>query len=152
MTEVEAIHARLNSDSTLTTLLTGGVKLYRDLPTAGISRQSMANAYGADGRLKPIAVVRGRAVVPTNTLRDADGQYTSTRQIVEIWFYDDPAAGYDTLYSAAERAYFLLQDRPVTDTFNVSLVNEINDEREPAMQQSCMLRRDYEIIGRKKTA
>lgn len=152
MTEVEDIHTRLSADSTLTTLLTGGVKLYRDLPAEGISRQSMPSAYTSAGILKPIGVVRGRAIVPTNTLRDRDAQYVSTRQIVEIWLYTDRAAGYDTLYSAAERIFALLQDRPTTGTFGLALVNAINDEREPAMQQSCMLRRDYEIIGRKKIA
>jgi hypothetical protein len=48
--------------------------------------------------------------------------------------------------------YALLQDTPVNGVFQVQLSNEVNDEREqlmPALRGAVMLRRDYEVIGRK---
>lgn len=142
-----AIYDRLNADSALNTLLTGGMLLYTDLPVNGISRKSMPEIYGTDGKLMPVMVVKGRALIPTGSLKDTETQYTSARQIIELYFYDDQAAGWGTIKTAADRVYELLQDRPVGAS-GLRLVNVIDNERNDALEKACMLRRDWEVIGK----
>lgn len=146
------IFNRLSADSTLLTLLPGGVLHYEDLPHQGLSRDTTPDIYlaGPDGRLQPICVVRGRDVVPTNFLRDQNTQYSSNQQVVECWFYDDSDEGWDTIQLAANRVYFLLQEKPVTGSFNITLTNEVLARAEE-LGWACMLRYDYAVIGRRST-
>lgn len=147
-----AVHTVLSADSTLLSLLTGGVFNYDSLPADGISRTAYSSAYNATtGLLKPIVVVKGRGVTPEGSLRDANGQYISVRQVVELWFYADRDAGYTTIKSAADRAYALLQDKGLTAAFNCRLVNSLDSLRASEMQDAVSIRRDYEVIGRLKT-
>jgi hypothetical protein len=153
MTYATAVFNRLSADSTLLTLLPGGVMHHRDLPEEGLSRDSApSGVYAADpdGRLQPCCVVRGRAVVPTTFLRDLNTQFTSTQQVVECWFYDDPDAGWDSISLAATRVYQLLQEKPVSGSFNMTLANEIED-RAPELGDACFIRNDYAVIGRRST-
>jgi hypothetical protein len=153
MSYATLIHTRLAADATLVAIMTGGIVLYSTLKGKGVSRTTLPSAYtqvaGKPTTLKPLLVVKGRAVTPTNTLRDHSEQYVSTRQVVELWLYNDSGAGWTALANGAARAYTLLQDRPVTGSFSISLTSEILDEREPTMDEACFIRNDYEVIGRK---
>jgi hypothetical protein len=149
MSAVDLIQARLSADATLTSALTGGVLLYRSLP-AEVNPTTLPGIFNGV-RLKPFAVVKGRVLTELpGGLRDIG--YMNTRQVVEIYLYDDKSQNWSTLYAAADRIYALLQDTPVNGVFQVQLSNEVNDEREqlmPALRGAVMLRRDYEVIGRK---
>jgi hypothetical protein len=149
MSAVDDIYDVLADDDDFVEALDGGVYLYKELPANGISHQSLPDAYDTGKKLKPLCVVKGRAVTPTNLIGDPDAQTTSTRQVVELWFYDDKAAGWVDIEAAADLAYGLLQERPTSGVFNIKLVNEVNEERVLEMNDACMLRRDYEVIGRK---
>jgi hypothetical protein len=155
MTITEDVYTRLNADTTFKALVTGGLYYASDIPHAGINRETVPAAYSASKRLNPICVVRGRAVTPTRFLRDASGQYTSTRQIIELWFYQDGSLGWAALTPPRDRAYVLLQELPVSGTFSLTLDNRIDEDagmRDEDMANACFLRDDYEAIGRLTTA
>lgn len=151
MSYAQAVYDRLEADATLLTLLSGRIYLYHDLPSKGISRATMPNVYSGyqgSGPLLPLCVVKGRGLIPQPALRDYTTQYTSAAQVIELYFYNDQAAGWDTLKTAADRAYALLHERPLPDSFQCVLVNAVEDMRDPEMENACLLRRDYQITGR----
>lgn len=141
----ELIYNRLAADDALTNI----VQVFNsgDVPVEGINRDNFPQAYDLNALLTPILIVKGRGNIPTSGLRAY--KTTSTRQIVELWLYDDRDEGWDAIEQAAELCYGLLQDERVTGTFQMRLFNEIDNERDVDMGNACMLRRDYEVIGYK---
>ena len=141
------IAARLAADATLLATLTGGVHDHATLGVLGASKLP-ASAYTAGGKLKPLAIVRGRAVVPTGELADRSSQYASTRQVVEVWLYDDRDATAAALDTAGARIYALLQERPVTGTY--ALVNASWDRGGRAIEygEARMSRMEWVVRGR----
>lgn len=156
MTITEAVYTRLNADVTFKASVTGGLYYAADIPAAGINRETLPAAYNSsNGRLKPICVVRGRDVISLRFLRDATGQYTSTRQMIELWFYQDGGLGWDALVTPRDRAYVLLQEIPVSGTFHLVLDDRTDEDagmRAPEIANACFLRDVYEAIGRLTTA
>lgn len=145
------VYTRLNADSTLLAIATGGVYQVETLPTEGISREALPGAFGSSGFLNPLVVVRGRDTVPTSALRDANTQYTTATQVVECWLYDDADAGYSALDSMGQRIYALLQETPVTGAFACTLDRVVNGGRAPEMTYALFQRWDFSFVGRIKT-
>lgn len=145
MSKAEAVYDVLAADSTLTTLLTGGVYRIDDVPPE-VNQDSMPEVYDvANVRLLPWCAVRGRDIVPVpNAPRDPAAQLTTQRQVIELYFYNDRYAGWDVNRQAADRAYALLQDQFVSATFKLNLVNQA-ESRDDAMQGATLLRHDYEV-------
>ena len=143
-----AIYTLLSADATLVAILTGGIYHKRDMTTEGIDRDGTPDAFDTIGLLKPCLVVSGRGNIPTNQLADPATQYTTTSQVVELWFYADRDAGLDTLESATERVYALLQGKKVTGAARMSLVNELMG-RAPELDNAVFIRHDYQVIGRR---
>lgn len=141
----DVIYDVLAADDDLTDI----VKVFRhkEVPVSGIDRDTFPEVYDSNGLMLPFIVVKGRGNIPNRDLVSVEEQYSSTRQVVELWFHDDRDAGWDTLDEAANRCYALLHDQQVTDSFNVRLVNEIDEERDPELGNACLARRDYEVIG-----
>lgn len=151
MSYTQAVYDLLNADAPLLALLTGGLYLGRDVPEEGLNREDYPAAY-SNGLLQPIAVVKGRRVIPDNGFRVPEAQFVAVQQVVEIWFYDDKDAGWDTLDSAAQVVYELLQDVQIAEAYNCNLVNTIEEERDPDLGGACMTRIDMQITGRKQPA
>jgi hypothetical protein len=152
MTDVdELVYDRLSADETLLETLTGGVYFSDNLPREGLTQDVVPEAWDDDGFLKPCCVVKGRAVVPTNDIRDTENQLTSFRQVIECWLYDDGDAGYTALKEAANRIYMLLQDRPVTGAFSLTLDQQLKLPRAVELGNAVSLRLDYLSIAYKGT-
>lgn len=148
MSYAQAVFDLLDADAPLAALLTGGVYVGRDVPQEGINREDYPDAYGSNGLLQPIAVVRGRRVIPDNAVRVPQDKFVAVGQVVEIWFYDDKAAGWDTIDAAALLVYGLLQDEQISEAYNCTLVNRIVEERDPELGGACFVRLDFSIVGR----
>src|SRR5579871_5194998 len=101
----ETIRDVLAADSTLTSLLTGGVYSYAQTGRNGISRITTPNAYQAGGFLRPCAVVKSGDVKTVPAIRDSE---RSTAEIAEVFVYDDGDNGYSTISSARDRVIALL--------------------------------------------
>jgi hypothetical protein len=136
------------------TLLTGGIWAYEiDLGRTGLSFDVRPEAYSATtGRLLPCCIVKMRAELPDGGMMDADQQWQSTRQIVELWFYDDGA--FSTIRAARLRSYFVLQEVQVAASAGereiawINLAGDIDLERDPDdLDNAARLRQDWQVVS-----
>lgn len=141
--------ARMTGDATLMLILTGGVFTSGVVGIEGITRETAAAAFDANGYLKPCALVKQRGNVPDGNVRDGLAQHTSAIQVVEIYFYAD--TGYTAIDSAMARSYVLFEGYSFADSFPVELSNVLDRLRdEGALNNASMARQDwavYSVIG-----
>lgn len=141
-----AIKAVLEADATLLATLTGGVYDKSELGRRGISPTSTPGAYGDQGTLKPLCVVKARGSTVDGALADDAHQYASFRQVVELWFYQE--SGDTALETAMARAAALLHGKQVTDSFVVRWIgNPVLDREAPELEGVSVTRSDYEVIS-----
>lgn len=141
--EVAAI---LDADATLDALLTGGIHISGTVGPLGITRETVAAAFDANGYLKPTALVRQRNLVPTGDVLDFDAKLESARQMVEVWLYSDQSDGYTTLDSAAAQVRTVLMGRTLTDSFELRLALWIDRGRdEGALSGAALERLDWQV-------
>lgn len=152
MTIETSIVTHLEADATLTALLTGGLYSSTETGRLGISIDSTPDAYD-NGFLLPCAIVKARALTPTNELADADGQFMTTRQVIEVWLYDDGRADYSTLEAARSRIYALLQDQheDITGAVSIQWAGNLDDLRDETLHNACLLRQDWQVNSYKST-
>jgi hypothetical protein len=94
--------------------------------------------------LKKTIVVTGRDELPTDAIRDKAVQFTTARQIVEVWIYQDRDKGWP--FDVRDRVFTLLHEKPLPGTFGLVLVNNIK-VRAVELGGACLLRSDYEVIA-----
>jgi len=127
------------------TLLTGGIYTKADTGPDGINQVSTPDAFDEDTLLLlPSALICARGQIPTG-VRNRAAQYTSTRQVVEIYLYNH--SSYAVLYQARTRIYKLLQDQRFTSVYGCHLVNQIDDERAEELDNATLIRADYQIVS-----
>jgi hypothetical protein len=147
------IKALLAGDGTLTATLTGGVFSYTaDTKRLGITRAMSPSPFGSNGFLRPCALVKGRDTIRAGGLIDADQQFASLRQVVEIWLYNDGDAGYAALGSARDQIYKLLQLTMLTGGGEVCWVMDLDNVRDSELDYAAVLRSDYVINATRQTS
>jgi len=146
MSYADAVYSKLTADATLTTPLTGGLYLWTTLDGDGLTPQSAANAYENGRKIKPCLVVKGRSLVPFSAIKISQRGYQPARQAVEIWLYQDRAAGFGTIRTAAARVKTLLNLKRVTNSWKMLLAGELED-KEPAMQNTNFIRLEFTVVG-----
>lgn len=137
------ITALLTADATLTALLTGGIHAFESLPRNGVKELSAA---WANGRMKPLAVVKGRSHVPFGGIKDTQTQFTTSRQIVEIWLYNDGDQKYTTLRSAQDRIFTLLHLKRIAGAYQIRYVSDLIAP-DPVLNNAATIRLEYAVIG-----
>jgi hypothetical protein len=142
-----AIKNRLAADSLLLATLTGGVHDHAALGMFGASKLP-ALAYQGNGRMKPLAIVRGRGVTVTAGIQNRPTQFAATRQVVEVWLYDDRDASASALDTAGQRIYTLLHHRPLSGTFELEMNSWLRGMRAPEYGDARMARLEFEVRGR----
>lgn len=145
MTYANTIYNLLIADDDLTDLVQ--VFNHSDIPAEGVSRDTFPQAFDTNGILAPYIVVKGRGNIPNRQIVEVTEKISSTRQIVEVWIYDDRDEGWDTIHQAANICYGLLHDEQIEGSFNCTLFNEIDEERDPDQGGACFARQDYAVIG-----
>lgn len=148
MSYADDIRTLLAADGTLMGFLTGGLYTFSQTGRMGINRDDTPDAFN-DGVLKPCGVVKGRATVPFGDLADPANQFITVRQVVEVWIYDDGAAGYTAIRNALNRIYLLLHDKQMAGVYRMRFVNGIEDERASELNNACWERADYAVFGQK---
>lgn len=137
---------RMLADGTLMAILDGGVYKAGTVGLEGITRETAAGAFDANGYLEPAALVRQRGNVPDNVVRDGMAQKTSAVQVVEIYIYQD--SGYDQIDLAVARIYALLEGWQPTASFPVELVNMIDRQRDTgALAGASLARMDFAVYN-----
>lgn len=148
-----AIKALFTADSGaggMNTLLTGGIRTKRELTRDGISRKTTPSAYdGATRLLLPNAVISQRGLVPTYELADQHQQLVSTRQVLELWFYDDDS--YAVIEQARDRAYALLHEQNISGVGRCTALPGLDDLRAEELNNAAMLKAEYQVNSIKST-
>jgi hypothetical protein len=146
------IKTRLSAVTALTALLTGGVRLYTDLPAEGIKPTTLSSAYTNGSKLKPLCVVRGRAPTPFSRVKIKRDQFRPVRQAVEIYLYDDRDAGFATLKSAAALIHTSLEQQRVTGSWKILTASGPFEYRDTDLNNAACVRLEYTVIGHIETA
>lgn len=118
MTILASIKTALEADATLVAAATGGIYDYTETGRLGIGRTNTPSAYDSSGIIKPTILLRARALTPDFQLRDSNGKYSSARQTIEVYLYQDNS--YTTIATMKDRVYALLHETQVTGTFLIS--------------------------------
>lgn len=133
----------LDADAPLNAILTGGIFVSEDVGVEGISRETTPGAYSS-GYLLPCALIRQRGEVVTQDAVEYDSLLISTRQIVEIWLYED--RGYTSIDSARARLMTLLNGHIFPTAFEAQLANTIDRQRDgAALSGASLARLDWQI-------
>lgn len=140
MTILSAIKTVLEADATLLATATGGIYDFNETGRIGVNRTNTPSAFDANGVIKPTILVRARALVPDFVLRDSSGQYSSARQTIEVYYYQD--SGYSTIATLKDRVYALLHETQVTGAFLVSWAGGTGESFDYDIN-ACVERDDY---------
>jgi hypothetical protein len=137
------ITTRLTGHAPLLALLTGGIYNYEALPRNGIKAKPQA---WNNGLMKPCCVVKARPQVPFGDIKDSATQFTTSRQGVELWLYNDGDAGYTSLRSAQQVILTLLHLRRVAGAFQMRFAGDLAAP-DPELNNAATLRLEYTVIG-----
>jgi hypothetical protein len=137
------IRTRLAADVPLMALLTGGIYNYEALKRNGIKGETAA---WNSGLMKPCCVVKPRPHVPFGDIKDAATQFSTSRQVIELWLYNDGDAGYTTLRSAQALIYASLHLRRVVGAFQLRFTGDLAAP-DPLLNDAATLRLEYTVIG-----
>jgi hypothetical protein len=145
MSYEDAVATLLRSDTTLGSILTGGIYAAGVLGDIGITDPRTTGDAYSGGLLKPLAVVKERAIVPTFEVMDFDQQWESARQMVGVWMYAREATGYGTLDSAGARIRTLLYGATLNDSYELRLAQWLKRERAPELIKTLLARQDWQV-------
>ncbi len=125
-----AITAVLTADSTLTTLLTGGIYAVGVNNVREISRQSTPDAFDANGELLPCALVKLETAVPTGPHKRA------ARQFLVVYVYQ--RSGHSVINTALDRIVDLLDevDVPAANAWEIRWADLVTDLPEDSLDAS----------------
>lgn len=140
MTILSAIKTRLEADATLVAAATGGIYDYTETGALGIGRTNTPSAFDSNGVIKPCILLRARALVPDFQLRDSSGQYSSARQTIEVYLFQDNA--YTTIATMKDRVYALLHETQVTGAFLASWAGSSGEAFDYELR-ACVEREEY---------
>jgi hypothetical protein len=139
----------MTGDVTLMAVLTGGVFKAETVGREGVTRETAAAAFDANGYLKPCALVRQRGNVPDGNVSDGITQQTSAAQVVEVYVYED--RGYSNIDAALDRLYALFQGYAFTGasgSFPCEWVNTIDRQRDNgALANASLARIDFAVYS-----
>lgn len=144
MSREDDFATRMAADSTLMTTLTGGVYKSGTVGREGITRDTAAGTFDANGYLKPAALVKQRDLIPDNQVNDQIAGVASAAQVVEIWIYED--SGYTNIDTALARLFVLFHGHSLTGAFPAEWAGTIDRQRdEGALKGASMARQDWLI-------
>ena len=145
MSALSEAKALLEADATLLATATGGVWDIDEAGRLGLSRTTTPGAFDATGRVKPCVLLKLRDRRPFGGLADDAGQYVSTRQVLEVWLYED--TGYAAIDVMRQRIYVLLHGQQLSGTFAVQWEGDVRGARDLELDASVE-RSDYAVYGK----
>lgn len=133
----------------ITAILTGGIYEAGLLTPEGISVETTAAAFDADGYLLPIAIVKQRGLTPTRWATDHEKRAYSFAQVVEVWLYQ--RIDYATLDLAVPIILSTVQGKWLEgddETFEIDLANIVDRQRDSGvLHDASLIRLDFAITG-----
>lgn len=123
MSVESTIYTVLHSDATLLALATGGVWSFDQTGEKGINRTLTPSAFDSAGILKPCILVSQRNANPDPSIQDDTGQVMATRQVCELYFFQD--GGYSSIETMKSRCYALLHAQRLTGMIRTEWAGDI---------------------------
>lgn len=149
MSAQAVIKTALEDDTDLGDIATGGIWDWDETGRMGLSPETTPDAY-QNGIIQPCILVKGRGERPDGQIADASVQQLSTREIVEIWFYQD--TGYDQIALMKASVYGLLHEGQLNGTVVVRWAGSpFSHERDDAMGNISVERDDYQVVALKSS-
>jgi hypothetical protein len=128
MSVLSAAKAILEADGTLLASATGGIWDYDETGRLGINRTTTPTAFDSNGILKPCLLLKLRSSEPDGILADDANQYTSVREMIEVWFYEE--GGYTNIETMRDRVHALLHAQQLTGTFQILWQGDLRNQRD----------------------
>lgn len=149
MTYVASLRTFLAGDTTLMSLLTGGIYDYHARIRVGgdINRETTPAAFDAvTGLLKPICVLKAREANVLPLMIDEGAQYTAMQQVIEAYFYADQS--YSVIEQARDRVRTLINYKVIEGIGHFRLKIVVENGRDPTL--GWFLRDDYTLTSKIK--
>src|SRR5260221_1956149 len=127
----------LNADTTLSSILTGGVWNFSDGGKNGLSRIQIPGTFdNQTGLIKPVCrVAEFREVADKQTVDTQTGYHSRVTSVVmRIW--DNGNNGYGTINTAFQRIYQLLAYQQVTGACQILFQRVLRDKRDPLLKDA----------------
>ena len=134
MSGLSAAKTILEADGTLLTTATGGVYDFNETGRLGINRTTTPGAFDSNEILKPCVLLRVRSARADGGLADDATKYTSIREALEIYFYEDD--GYSNIETMRDRVYTLLHAVQLSGTFICYWQNDVRGARDDELDAS----------------
>lgn len=144
MTVESVFKTLLEADATLVAAATGGIYDLTEAGHMGLNRTSTPSAWDSNGVIKPTILVRERASNPGLNVPDDDGQVMDTRQICEVYLFED--GGYGTIKSMGDRIYTLLHAKFISGAGRVDWAGNVRPWRDIEVD-AWVERHDYLVIA-----
>jgi hypothetical protein len=148
MTVLTNIKTVLEADGTLTAIATGGIYDYDEIGRTGINRTSAPAAFDSNELIKPCILIKLRSDIPDGALMDDALQYVTSRQIYEIWLYQD--TGFDSIDAMIARVFVLLHGVQIAGTFQVHWLGDATPFRDDEIDANVN-RSDYMATVKRST-
>lgn len=152
MNREEEITAILLNSPELLAVLTGGIYTDSETGVEGIRREEespTAAAFDDEGVLKPCAVVRQRALIPTYDIYDMEEKHVSASQMVEIHYHQ--FRGHDAIDAAKDIVFFLLLNQRLNGTYPLTCELETAYYYDVGpVQYTTTLRQDWQVMDIRK--
>lgn len=151
MTRDIEIATFLRTDATLLALVTGGVYAWNEIGGFDGFRRGTgsptANAFDANGFLKPCLMVKMRAPVPFGEIRDLKAKKASASQVAELYYYQDRAGGDTAITPAKERGYILMEGKAFVGAYPARWVLETDPVPDSGpLAGATTVRQDFQIV------
>lgn len=144
MATAEDIQTTLEADVTLMAILTGGVFVSSEMGPYGFTRDTGAAAFDSTtGLIKPCLYIKTRSNQDDDGINDGGSTTQSTRQINELYFYDDEHTGYAVIRSARSRVKALLHNKEIGTIYGLRRFNKVETAHDPTLN-AALERDDYE--------
>lgn len=140
------VKAVLVAYTPLATAFIGGIKTFDELGGIGININSYPAAFDSNLQLRPIIVIRERAIIPTPQIADEITRATSVSQSLDIHFMQDRRLGWDALETGQSTVFSLLQYSRIGQRA-ISLRSSARMERDRGMDNACVLWSVYDTFG-----
>lgn len=136
-----AVATRLGADSTLVSLLPGGIHS----EAIEISRQETPTAFDGNSEVMACALIKVGSTIPAGPLR------TSAQQLIDIYLYHPTS--FVSLQAIANRVYELLNRQKLTPEaggrcWEVVHENDTPDDKDPALGVPMKRSRFIAVINR----
>lgn len=150
MSYMDEVVTFLQADTTLTTLLSGGIWKYSDAGRKGTNRLQLPGAYDEqNGLIKPVAVVAENDFeMDEQVIGISAGRFSGVAPIY-IRIMDHGDRGYGTIQQASDRVRAILNCKPqiIASAWQLIWKKTIKDRREPNMRDAAYYQELYHVFG-----